>query len=418
MSSPAPVATKKHFTTATALRHFTPAVLSEFFHEFPDYLKSVNLSIPKPDEATTKSMPYDSICAACMAPNIDPRLNRILFMATHLGNEAGWEQIQAELAFRSLKPEFPAMIFTHHDLPLKVWLQGRPDHPDILEQSYARVRVHSKSSYRYYAPTRDLRSKYKKPTAEILLELRNYLAQHFTNDPNNEDVTVLVYDYEEEIWFLVRYPGHPVRPDAIGKGSRYDDVFYTPGQYDAVVYHKTFGDLRMNTVRKKERAPYRIALGHALLDQANAFDPKRKIITLAPVLGPCRHIFAKEDGGEFPRVLPIEICFHDIMVAGKRITWRIDDDKGNLLQFPCKEDPMRLIPSTADAIHYAKFRYRLKDSDTWHSMTVHQGMELTFERDGDSAVLEYWLRKWGFIVDVLAKTKLSDRPLEAAGALS
>lgn len=418
MSSPAPVATKKHFVSATALRHFTPAVLSEFFHEFPGYLKSRNLSIPKPSDATPKSMPYDSIRAACMAPDIDPQLNRILFMATHLGNEPGWEQIQAELAFRQMKPEFHAMDLTHYDLPLKVWLQGRPDHPDILEQSYARVRIHSKSSYRYYAPTRDIRAKYKMPTDEVIQELRTYLARHFTGDPSNEDVSVLVYDYEEEIWFLIRYPGQPVRPDAIGKGCRYDDVFYTPGQYDAVVYHKKFGDLRMNTVRKKEHIPYRIALGHALLDESNAFDPTRRIITLAPALGQCRHMFAEEDAGDFPRVRPIEICFHDITVPGKRITWRIDDEKGHLLQYPCIEDPKRLLPSSADSIHYAKFHYRLKDYDAWHSMTVHQGMDLTFERDGDSAILEHWLRKWGFIVDVFAKKKLSERPLETAGALS
>ena len=157
----------------------------------------------------------------------------------------------------------------------------------------------------------------------------------------------------------------------------------------------------------RDRTPYRIAFGHALLDEANAFDPKQKIITLAPILGRCRHIFAEEDAGDFPRVRPIEICFHDINVPGKHVTWRTDTEKGHLLQYPCGDDLKRLLPSTADSIHYAKFRYRLKESDAWHSMTVHQGMDLTFERDGDSAILEIWLRKWGFIVDVFAKKKPS-----------
>lgn len=418
MSASSPIATKKHFATVSALRHFTPAVLAEFLQQFPAYLKKTKLDIPLPATASPKNMPYEAIREACMATTIDPRLNNVLFIATHLGNQQGWEQIQEELAFRGLKPAFAPMAFTHHDLPLKIWLQGQPDHPDILEQSYARVRIHSKSAYRYYAPTRDVRQQYKKPSAAALRELRSELARHFTNDPDSEDVTILEYDYEEEIWFLVRYPGQPVRPDAIGKGVPYADVFYTPGQYDAIVYHKTFGDLRMNTVRKSEHTTYRVAFGHALLGETNAFDPKRKIITLAPLLGECRHYFAEQDTGDFPRVLPIEICFHDVNVPGKRVTWRADTKEGHLLQYPTAEDPRCLLPSSADTIHYAKFRYRLQDSDVWHSMTVHQGMDLRFERDGDSALLEHWLRKWGFIVDVFAKKKAADRPLEPAGAVS
>ena len=418
MSSSAPVATKKHFATAAALRHFTPAVLSEFLHEFPAYLKKAKLAVPPPSAATPKTMPYEDIRQACMAPDIDPRMNGVLFMATHLGNEQGWEQIQEELAFRKLKPAFHPMDFTHYDLPLKVWLQGQPDHPDLLEQSYARVRIHSKSVYTYNAPTRDLRAKYRHPSAAAMQELRSDLARHFTENPDNQDVTVLEYDYDEEIWFLIRYPGQPVRPDAIGKGTLYDDVFYTPGQYDAVVYHKTFGDLRMNTVRKKEHAAYRIAFGHALFGESNVFDPKRKIITLHPLFGQCRHLFAEHDAGEFPRVRPIEVCFHDISVPGKRITWRSDGKDGHLLQYPCDEDPKRLLPSSMDTLHYAKFRYRLQDSDVWHSMTVHQGMDLRYERDGDSALLEHWLRTRGFIIDVFAKPKPAGRPLAAAGASS
>lgn len=418
MSASNPIVTKKHFATVSALRHFTPAVLAEFLLEFPAYLKRMNLKLPAPADASPKTMPYDAIRDACMASTIDTRLNAALFMATHLGKQEGWEQIQEELAFRGLKPAFAPTAFTHYDLPLKIWLQGQPDHPDILEQSYARVRIHSKSAYRYFAPTRDVRHQYKKPSAAALRALRTDFARHFTSDADSEDVTILDYDYDEEIWFLVRYPGQPVRPDAIGKGEPYADVFYTPGQYDAIVYHKTFGDLRMNTVRRSEHATYRIAFGHTLLGEDNAFDPSRKIITLAPLMRPCRHLFAEQDAGDFPRVLPIEMCFHDVNVPGKRITWRADTNDGHLLQYSTADDPNRLLPATADTIHYAKFRYRLEDSDVWHSLTVHQGMDLVFQRDGDSALLEHWLRKWGFILDVFSKKKPAVRPLEPVGSPS
>ena len=133
-------------------------------------------------------------------------------------------------------------------------------------------------------------------------------------------------------------------------------------------------------------------------------DPVTEIITLPPLKLECLHLFAVEDAGEYPRVQPSEVCFNDLNVLGRRITWRADRKDTHLLHYPTGTNPKRLLPETTDTIHYAKFRYRLSPTDTWHSMTVHQGTDLRFERDGDSAVLESWLRERGFIFDVL-KTK-------------
>jgi hypothetical protein len=400
-----PVATKKHFATATALRRFTPVVLAEFLLCFPKYLGRKKVAVPAPDAAAAKNMPYEGILDACMAADIDADLNRVLFMATQLGNEEGWTLIQEEMADRHSKVGFDPTPYTHHDLPLMIWLRRKvPDQEDILEQSCARVRIHAKSSYRYSPPLRDLREKYKRPAGKVLKELRAGLAQHFTGDAEHKGVKVLDYDYEEEIWFLVRYPGQPVRPDAIGKDGEDEDVPYTPGQYDAVIYHKSFGDLRLNTVRKADHGRYRMAFGHALVGESNVFDPVTEIITLAPLKLECLHLFAMQDAGEFPRVQPIDICFTDLDVPGRRITWHAERKDLHLLHYPTGKNPKRLLPETVDTVHYAKFKYRLSAADGWHSMTVHQGTDLRFERDGDSAVIESWLRDRGFIIDVF-KTK-------------
>jgi hypothetical protein len=214
----APVATKKHFANVPALRRFTPAVLAEFLLRFPAYLAHRKLAIPAPDAATPKDMPYDGIRDACMASDIDPELNRVLFMATQLGDAEGWTLIQKEMKERGIKPSFDPRPFTNYDLPLVTWLRRKlPDQEDLLEQSYARRRIHAKSAYRYYAPTRDVRKKYRKPEGDALKELTRALARHFTNDEESKRIKVLDYDYDEEIWYLIRYPGQPVRPDAIGE---------------------------------------------------------------------------------------------------------------------------------------------------------------------------------------------------------
>ncbi len=407
----APVATKKHFTTAMALRRFTPAVLAEFLLCFPKYLAHKKLAIPAPAAAGANNMPYDGICDACMAGDIDPDLNRVLFMASQLGNAEGWTQIQEEMEDRHSEVGFDPAPYTLHDLPLMTWLRRKlPEHEDILEQSYARVRIHAKSSYRYFPPFRDQRQKFKRPSGAVLKELRESLAEHFTRNPSHNGVKVLDYEYDEEMWFLVRYPGQPVRPDAIGKDGEDVEASYTPGQYDAVVYHKMYGDLRLNTVRAGDHDRYRMAFGHALIGEANVFDPTKEIITLAPLKQECLHLFAVQDAGEFPRVQPCEVCFNDLHIPGRRITWRADSKDGHLLHYMTGENPNRLLPETTDTIHYAKFRYRLHATDSWHSMTVHQGTDLRFERDGDSAILERWLRERGFILDVF-RTRSGATPI-------
>lgn len=400
----ATVATKKHFTNGTALRRFTPAVLAEFLLRFPDFVVQRKLAIPVPDAATTKTMGplYDGISDAFMATDIDPELNRVLFMATQLGNPDGWDLILEEMEDRGLQPSFDSRSFTNYDLPIVTWLRRKlPQEEDILEQSYARRRIHAKSSYRYYAPTRDVRTKYKKPEGARFKELAQILAKHFTNDATSKMVKVLDYDFDEEIWFLVRYPGQPVRPDAIGKDGEDEDKVHTPGQYDAIVYHKMYGDLRLNTVRKSDHGRYRIAFADALLGESNLFDPKKQIITLTPLKLPCDHLFSIHDTGDFPRVQPVEVCFHDTLVPGRRITWRAKRSDTHLMQYPTADDPKRLLPETVDTVHYAKLRYRLGLRDPWQSMTVHQGMDLRFDRDGDSAQLESWLRSRDFFIDVL-----------------
>ena len=399
----ATAATKKHFTNVPALRRLTPSVLAEFLLRFPAFLAQRKLAIPAPDSANIETMVplYDGIRDAFMASDIDPELNRVLFMATQLGDAEGWDLILEEMEDRGIEPVFDPKPFTHYDLPLVTWLRRKlPDEEDILEQSYARRRIHAKSSYRYYAPTRDLRTKYKKPAGAVLRELRQNLATHFTNDPTSKMVKVLDYNFDKEIWFLVRYPGQPVRPDAIGKDGEDEDKVHTPGQYDAVVYHKTYGDLRLNTVRDGDHKRYRIAFGDALLGESNIFDPKRRIITLQPLREACHHLFSVSDSGEFPHVQPVEVCFNDHAVTGRRITWRANRQDMHLMQYPTDNDPKRLLPDTVDTVHYAKFRYRMHSRDAWHSMTVHEGMELRFDRDGDSAHLEQWLRTRGFFIDV------------------
>jgi hypothetical protein len=75
------------------------------------------------------------------------------------------------------------------------------------------------------------------------------------------------------------------------------------------------------------------------------------------------------------------------------VTWRADKENEGLPLSPSN----RVIPEDTDTVLYAKFRYRLKSASKWQGLTVHTGKSLSYERDGDSSVLEDWLRGRAFI---------------------
>ncbi len=57
----------------------------------------------------------------------------------------------------------------------------------------------------------------------------------------------------------------------------------------------------------------------------------------------------------------------------------------------------------ADSVQLARFRYSCSDSNRHGTLTLHAGQVLTDERDGDSAVLEHWLRLRKFLKSPLDK---------------
>lgn len=198
------------------------------------------------------------------------------------------------------------------------------------------------------------------------------------------------------------YPGQLERHSAIDDEGQDDNHSFKPAEYDAVVYHRKYTDLRLNTNRGKDHKHYRIAFGHLLFNSPNVFDPIEKIVWLEPLKGPCRGIFKCEDVNGLGAISPIEISFACQSEPGREIIWRSEQDC-SLLDYGGQGD--YVLPADTHSVKYAKFRYRLKDRTKWDTVTVHTGKTLCYERDGDSTVLEEWLRRRKFIKDTLGLFK-------------
>jgi hypothetical protein len=281
---------------------------------------------------------------------------------------------------------------------MKAWLHDWPRNMTILEGSYARATIHGRSSYVYYPLMRDVRGQYRKPSADDLAVFRQKMASYFVEQELGKGTSVVVFDFDVEIWFLIRYPGQIERHAAINDEGNEENHTYKPAEYDAVVYHKTYGDLRLNTNRAKDHGHYRIAFGHLLFNTSNVFHPTERIVSLEPLRGPCRGIFQCEDVKGLAAIELIEASFADMAEPGREVIWRAEPGC-SLLDYGKTGD--FLLPPGAHSVKYAKFRFRLRDRVQSETVTVHAGKTLNYERDGESAVLEEWLRRRKFIADSL-----------------
>jgi hypothetical protein len=391
---------KRCFSTVRALRRLDPRLLCDVLGKYRAYLAARELELPA--APTAENLPYAAIKDACMVGDIEPELDDVLFYVSVLGNKDGWDKIQREAEYEKRKVDFSTEGLSCADLAMKAWLWDWPKNKELLERSYARAKIHARSSYVYYPPLPGHGKKFKMPTKEELDVFRQEIAEYFIGEELGKGSSVVVYEFDKEVWFLIRYPGQLERHPAIDDEGQDDSHSFKPAEYDAVVFHRKYCDLRLNTNRAKDHRHYRIVFGHLLFNSPNVFDPNEKIVWLEPLKGPCRGIFKCEDVKGLGAIAPVEVSFACQSEPGREVIWRAEQDC-SLLDYGGKGD--FLLPDDTHSVKYAKFRYRLKDRTKWDTVTVHTGKTLNYERDGDSAVLEEWLRRRKFIKDTLGLFK-------------
>ncbi len=388
---------KRCFVTVRALKRLDENLLCMILGKFPDHVRARGLVLPDPPDR--EALDYEAIKEACMSGDIPAELDDVLFFVSILGTKRGQDQIEREAKFRKRRLDFRLEGVSSADFAMRAWLHDWPRNRDLLEAAYARARIFGKSAYVYNPMLRDLRPRFQEPTLERLADARARLEDYFTNREGlGKGTNIVPYDYPKEIWFLVRYPGQTERHPAFDENGNPTTHVFRPEEYDAIVYHKGYGDLRLNTNRLRDHVQYRVTFGHLLFDEANVFDPKTEMVRLDPLLGECLGIFKCDDIEGLAVICPIELCFSRTSQPTVRITWKSDDDV-SLLDHNLHGN--RLLPPDAHSVVYAKFRYRLSQRSDWERVTVHQGRAMTYERDGDCVVVEEWLRRRKFVKNPL-----------------
>ncbi len=405
--------TKRCFDNVGALSSRNPDVLRKLLSLFPGYASIRKLDI------SSAELDIPSVRDALMSDEIPEALDELLYFSSALGSSTGWAMIEQQAGEDGIPLPKRNADFDDADMAVLAAIQDWPKYSSLLEKANARARIHGKSVYKYYAPaSAGQKQNYRNADAASLAEAEETLRQHFVEQgyiragAQEKAVRIIPYDYAKEIWFLICYADTKKRFRGCQADGEWKNFDFNPEQYDAVVYNKVYGDIRMNTKnqRKKDHAKYRLAVGRMLLNDGGAFLEKKKIVTLRPLESvSASSLFATDDIQGLASIEPVQL---DYAPFAEPRSYTVKARKDSSLRIANRLAP-RLVPEDA-TVTRAVFEYRIKDSVRRGRLALAAGNKVDYERDGDSLVLEKWLRQRGFVLSFMEESAHGVSGQEAA----
>jgi hypothetical protein len=391
--------TKRSFESIPSLATHNQTLLRQMLALFPEAIDRFQLNLNRPE------LDLSAVHQLLMDDFVPESLNDLLYLSSALGNPSGWRMIEHQAGRDGIALPPGHADFTYVDMAVRAAIKDWPANLSLLERAYACQRIHAKSAYKYYGPVSDFRAKYRAPSPDRMKVALETLCRHFVEQgyivagDQERAVRIIPYDYPNEIWFLICYADKKKRFRGCEADGEWKNFDFNPEQYDAVVYNKIFGDIRMNTTgqRVKDHQKYRYAFGTLLLDEGGAFHPKKNVVSLRPLDGShAVDLFNVDDISGLASIEPMSLKFRSLIVPRKESCSAEPDSS---LRVVSRYKP-RLIPEDS-SVEHAVFSYRLKNSKRCGKLELSAGNIIRYERDGDSLVLEEWLRKRGFVLSFI-----------------
>lgn len=376
---------RKRFSSVEALKKFTPECLTTFLKEFPAYLQKEGVKLPT---ASDDDMPYPKLVDLFMNKNghAPAAFLNAIFYINALATEAGMAQIKAQAKRDSTTINAPNAC-TCHDFAFYAWLA---DKNELLPRSLARSSGRRKRSAVTFQTEVFPVPDWTKTLSKRKPAFQSEMDQHF--DENHQGVGTVLNPYPEgdEDWFLVRRGGGHVRFGVIkpDRKSESDMVACTPELYDAAVYNRELGEIRIYAPTR-DREAYRQAFGRLLGGSPDLF-VHSGLFTLDPLNTGMPNAIEIDKFADRIRWLNLVELEYEMPGNGREY---IIHRAPNLYSTVRADHP--LIPAGAKPL-CATFSVMFNDSRTPRTLTIIPPNIARYTRDDDAPVVEAWMREQKF----------------------
>lgn len=388
------------FTNEESLRSITPEYLLRLLAPHATYLRDRGLILPEPGSGLLPD--YDALREVSLNPNraTPSELIDALYFASELASHESMDQLLDELVTRGLQID-DGHEHTPIDVAIQVWLLD----PDILQEKHAEQHLARPRSFEYFQTERRVIPDFALPSASARRALEQSLDAWFVEHKRGAGARVFIYPREDGVWFLVRH-GDPYRREGSVDNGEPGSVAYRPLKFDVLVYDPRIGEIRMNAATVGEKALYREKMGLHFFGDMNFFPGTGKY-TLEPLQrdGEASLVCSDVEGIEWIRLK--EAHFYWGGAQGEIEVRKAKDVLAAYAQRNASFPRARIIK--------AVFEIKFSDCKTPRSVCIRPSNVAQYTRDHDSAHVEDWLIKRGFIIQREAPT---DARSEAALASS
>jgi len=372
----------RRFSNPAGLKAIKSGHLTSFLNPFGEFLCRRGMAWPP---APGRAPDLDALVAIVMSPDTDtpPTMADGLWLVHEMATNEGMSALLEEARFRGLRLSDDPDL-TPADVAVQIWLQA----PQILARKHSEQSLTRKRSFEYFQTDAFPLPDFTPPSPEVLSRLAAGLDEWFVDKKRGRGTQVLAFSRDDGVWFLVRH-GEPFKREGCLDDGQSSSVFYRPEKYDVLVYDPKAGELRMNTRSKGEKELYRAQFGLHLFGREDFF-PSCQKYTLEPLRthGAESLVCTDVEGMDWVRLREVQLYWGG--AHGEIDSRRADD----LLAAMAERGAA--LPAGVPIIH-ASFEVKFSDARTPRTVAIRTPGKAQYTRDSDSAVVEDWLAKRGFI---------------------
>lgn len=388
------------FTQAATFRRMKPEFLCDWLRPSREYLAGRGFALP--EDGAMEPIDFEVLARIFMEP--DAGMPRDLMKSASLIHEMSTEPAMQDLlaAIRHLQMELeigddPDPV----DVAVQVWIRD----PGILEEIHQMHQLDRPRGFVHFVTGRTTVPTIEEPTEEQRRSLEVELAEWFYRAKRGRHARVWLYKRPGEYWFLVRH-GLASRRQEIVSATGTDTLIFRPGEYDVLVYNRKSGELRVHGCNPREVDMLRKSFGRHIFHDENFF-PGGARFTLAPLVESGRDCLACHDVPGIEEITLTEVQ----ALTGGRDWLRQTHNAPDLFTAIERE---RVVLPEPDCLVRASFLVRFSDSRKRRMIKIMGSNRLSVVRDGDTALMEEWLKLRGFAIERTVEEHESELVLASA----
>jgi hypothetical protein len=401
--------------TATGLKKFNPEVFRDALLTDKEKFKRSGIEIP--ENLESQKFDFGRLTDYFHGEHDSQVLEEALFCAIKLDSEEGWECVQSEIRKSGIpytEPEGRCIGNACHCL--LAWLMLRDSLPYLLETSYGRIQTSSAFTLHLF-PLNSWHGDqtFQLPDGRSIKEAEALLADHYRTATGKAWCRIQHFDcFEDEIWFMIRYPGR-IECKPVLDGDEEKDDATTPLFFHTVVYDRKTHMLRTTVKAQKLCSKIRLAFGKMLFGDGNAFlnSPMEldRLLKVEKIRERWELISKSDMKAAIQNVRIVRMSCRIKGMGSTKVTCNFDEkDRKSLFEgdlFGCsfadsvsKTPEQRALDSSAE-IFWIQLAYDLVTGNGWKrkkgKVTIKQGNTIGLEQDSGARYLLDFIYENGII---------------------